>query len=312
MKIKKGLATMWLVVIVGAILFVALGGLKMFGEPLAIGGEEAEVVGDGISDCAVEDTTVTLRSYDIENKGTATGDDHRVWLNGVYVGIYADGGTLTASPGDEVEVLFGNYSEMGGHDLTSSFYPTFETSTLGCVGTKTLAGFQKDLNSSAVTVNVFNADNGFINTVWGASADTQDLSADGEETVEMKLQATSEDFFGDGDVIVVFDANQNAFSDVILEGATETSAPSHHSSVANSRTYAYEISELAGSKRESFDITLKAGSTEPDGTNGNVTITLYDSCYYVNAETNEIVKGYSDEDNNDLCGKQAIGAVYVS
>ena len=102
--------------------------------------------------CAVEDTTVTLSA---QNKYTSvsTGGTHRYRINGSPALTVADAGTLTASPGDNLEILWGNATD-------STYYGQVETVTVPCAGTKS---FSTELvQNGTLTIEVFNEENNLI------------------------------------------------------------------------------------------------------------------------------------------------------
>jgi hypothetical protein len=296
MNFKKGIAT-WL------ILILVIGGVALF---MKNGGSELNASketesGTGIGQCPFGETTVKLSGFDYNNKGTSITEVHSIFVNGDYYGTLANLGTFTASPGDEVTVLFGNNTEA-----SAGFYATKVTEKIGCVGTKTITGFQKDKVSS-VTISLFNSDDGLINS----GSDANEVTASGEETIEMKLKGTSEDFYGEQNVIVVFDASSSVFQDVKVSGAKKVSVPSQHTTVASTKAFAYELASIDGSAWETYSVVLEATSSEPTLAN-NISVSLYDNAYFIDAETNEIVMGYEDEDYNDVGFTTATGTIYIS
>lgn len=289
------------VVVVG---LIVIGSLSIPGVPDApVKDETGVLVGS-----TTEDTTVTISNFDVENRGTATGEQSLVWVkqNGdwTYKGSVSDTSTTTASPGDTLRIMCGNNSEV----VTGVFYPSIMEIDVVDKGTLDVNCYQKDQNSSAITVNYFNEDDGLINS----DSDVQAIGADETVTVLMKLKATAEDYFGDGGIAVVFDAQTTPYTKVELLEGTKIGVPSQHTGLASSRAYAYEIPALEGSSTVQYNVLIEASSTEPTAVNGNITTTLYDKSWFVDAGSNEPTQDYNDEDNNDVGANNGYQLLKVS
>ena len=257
--------------------------------------------GETLCTAGVSRVVTTFNSFDLKNKGTASAERHNVW----YVGsdgsleFYAavnDAGTLDIAPGKKYRVMFGNYSES----TTVGFYPTVADFVAPCDKGQAIAkSYQKDKNATAVTSSFYNSDDNLINS----GIDPNAISANGEATMVMKLATSADDYFGDGSVLIVFNVNNTAFTDLKLTGGSSKVAdpPRQHTGVVGARSYAFELPELAGANLNDavYSLTLKAGTTEPS-VSSNVTCNIYDKSWFINARTNLPEQGYQDEDSNDI------------
>ena len=328
---KKGQA-LTVVLVVAVIAILGIAGLfavylpKMvptqqtaLGQPgqLQVGAADSaggQVVGPTI--CPDSGLTLTLSGVDKARTGTQTGERHTVWIkngldaNGKVIwkkhATVTDLGTTTLGGGQIIKVLFGNQSEVA--DGTAYDPTLMDNVQLGCVDT-TLVGYQKDRNSSAVTSNFFNSDDGLLN----AGTDQEVLGANAVQTITMKLATSSEDYFGDGGVMMVFDANVTTYDRVTVLDGTErlpqASAPNQHPGIANHRSYAYELPELFGSAFVIYSVELDASGTDPQT---NVTVMGYDRCLFIDAVTDEVKYGYNDEVSNDLCSPNMVDSISIS
>lgn len=278
---------------------------------------ETTVGANGLTVCSggFGSSVVTFSSVDKENVGTATGEVHRVWVknadgswaNSVTV---ADTGTLTIGSGKEGRVLFGNSSE-----ISAGFYPTLQNFKVACeTEAQTVSGMQKDKNSTALTITVFDQ----AGRVQNASDNPQAVDVNGESTIKVQIKSSSRDYFGDEKIAVVFDVNSNAWDDVEISGIGGLSAnaisstPAVHAGLASSKAITWEIAELKGSSLYEYSLTLDAGATEPTTANGNITVSMYPQSYFLNAETGEPQKGYNDEQNNYVGTQKAGFTIYVN
>lgn len=306
MKNKYG-ANIWMIVGILALGFIGWSVLSGSGGAPVLSVTDSDSGAASLGACAVEDTTLTLRGFDVENKGTAVGagELHSIWINGDYAGTVADAATTTVSPGDEVVVLFsGNNSEA-----RNGFYPKKVTETIPCVGTKTISAFEMDKNSSAVSLVYLNSDDEASNF----GGDTQVIGSGGEETGILKLQGSADDYFGNDHVVIVLEGTNSVYENLEVVGAKRVSAPAGYNPAANARGWAYEIDGLVGSKRVNLDVLIKAKSGQNPAVTNNVTAYVYDSSLFIDADTNEIAgPAVEDELGNDLGANQGRLVIGIS
>ena len=333
-KINKKGQALTVVLVIAVIAIVGVAGLFAYYLPKMVSTQQTAFVqqtalqpgaadsagGQLVTPTACPDSglTLTLNGVDKIRTSTATGERHTVWIkNGIDLSgnviwkkhaVVTDGGTTTLGGGQIIRVLFGNQSEVNDG---AAYNPTLlDNVQLGCVDT-TLVGNQKDRNSSAVTSSFFNSDDGLLN----AGTDFESVDANGVPTLTWKLKTSSEDYFGDDGVMWTFDANITAFDKVtVLDGNDRfllQSAPTQHPGIANQRSWAYELPELAGSAFVLYSVELDASGTDP-ANNNNITVTGYDRCTYVNALTDTPAYGYNDENGNDVCAPNARSAIAIS
>ena len=300
----KGIAVIFL-------LIVALGGVYLagwgsyigtqYGSPLAVGfaagvtptptPTPSQATPSGI--CAVEDTTVTLSASD-KYTTAATGGSHRYKINGGSALTVSDAGTLTASPGDKIKILFMNESS------TSYFSQVLDT-VVPCSGTKTFSPEGGLVRNGTLTIEVFNEEGNLI-----SDPENETLAAGDVVTLTAKLKGTYQRGFPYGGVMVVeFNGTGSGseIDDVIVDfGGSEISVPAIYAITmsVNTRTKAYTIPAILSNQILEGSIVIDADdSNNPKGDLTDILLTFYPNDYLVNEDTGGSYDGPAivDEDS---------------
>ena len=309
----KGKIGGWTVVVVLLILYAILPGFQgsVNGFLAGLGLGVAPTVDDGITiPCPIEDVTVTLTSANMFSKGSdITNGSHRVFVNGIDKGYIAEDGTLTASPDDEIKVIFGENS--------SSAYSVIEDAVAPCSGTYDMDAALATYDNSP-TFTVYDE----YNNVNTKDANVQAMSQDEIYENDLRLKITTKQAYGNPDHpgkgnILCFQYNQT-FDSVKLEGAETSFTPKALTSAANTVSSCFYIPVLANSPTDTSDgewngvIVTDTGSNDPSAAGYNITIALYDSCIDLHADTLDIIYNVEDEDKNALCALAGSDMLHTS
>lgn len=262
--------------------------------------------------CPIEDTTVTLTSHDKYAAGTdISNGSHRVFVNGIDKGYTAEDGTFTASPGDKVQVIFGENS--------TSHYSKIVSKEVACSGTMELVG---DLaaydNSPSFTIW---AEDG---SVQSSSANAEAMGADTAYNNEMKIKVTSKKAYGNPDHpgkgnIICFLRNTTTMDSVTLDGAKSAYTPNAANTTGGKQQDCWYFPIIVNDPNDANDgefigtVVTDTAATQPT-THDNITIHIFDSCVDLDADTLEILYDVQDEDKNALCAKDygsAIDGKYI-
>ena len=296
-KTKNGLAPLIALGLLALAVVGVFSLVNMFSggdSPLAaVGGTPSSGATD-FSGCQIEDTTVTVRGFDVENKGTSVTGTHSLWVDGVSIGTVANAGTATLSPGDTLDVLF----EGNNTEIDEGFYAKHVTGiTVPCSGTLQLSEYLQDKPSANASMTFLNSDDDAANS----GTDAQAVGSGGEETGTLKLQSASEDYYGNDKVLIVLEGTSSIYDSLEVIGGKKMSPPSQFTigSTAN-EAWAYEVDGLVGAKRVSYDVTIKATDGQNPTTAHNITVTLFDKSLFVDADSNAVESGYEDELNNEV------------
>lgn len=296
MNINKGLVTIFLVAVgVGALWVSGVGTYisPSLTSPLAVQVIQAPSVGGGLPSgtiCAVEDTTVTLSAI---NKYTslATGGTHRYRINGGPAKELSDAGTFTASPGDQISILWFNASTSG------SYFSDIGTVTVPCAGTKT---FSKELVANGTaSIQIYNEEG---NVVDGATATQNETLANGDVVVlDMNIKAGFQVGFPHGGVLIC-EYNNSIIDDCIINlGGDEVNVPSIYDTVTLHDAKAYSVPAFENTEKLIGTMTIDVDDTnDPAGlpvSAMNVTFRPYN--YYVNEDTGGSFDGPAVEDEDD-------------
>lgn len=288
----------WLAVFVGVggaifIIVMQMGYLATYGipaltsVPLAVTpGVPSQITPSGI--CAVEDTTVTLSASNAYTSG-ATGGYHRYRINGAPALVIADAGTLTASPGDQLQILWYNASYSG---VANPYYSDVSTEVVPCSGTKT---FTKALyQNGTITIQVFNEEGNLIDN----ANENETVSAGDIVTLKGEIKGTYQRGLPWGGVLIA-EYNATDTDDVILDfGGSKTSTPNIYViSETNRKTVAYTIPAILGNDVLTGKITLDMDD-DNSGTSEWINLTLVPNNYFINEDTGGSYAGPSPEDED--------------
>lgn len=239
--------------------------------------------------CAVEDTTVTLSATD-KYTSVAAGTSHRYKINGAPALNISNAGTFTASPGDELSILWGDETD-------GSYYGAVSNDVVPCSGTKT---FTTELGKNdTVTIQVFNEED----LLMGDGTNNETLAAGDTVTLKMKIKGTYQSSIPYGGVMIV-EMNDTVFDDAIIDfGLPETSVPSVYSRTygADSITKAYGIPAIESNEILVGTIYLDVDDTTGPGilTEEEVQLEFRPNDYFINEDTGGSYDGPAPEDEDD-------------
>lgn len=271
-----------------------LSGPINLGDTFAVtGGDNSQGIDVDVTGCDLgTKTTVTLSAID-KYTSLATGGTHRYRINGAPAVDIADAGTFTASPEDQITVLWANesktlyYGEIGEYKVPCAGAKTFYTE-LSQNGT--LSSSLKDSDDIALE----------------GSANNQTLSAGDVKTLSMKLSGTYQNDFPYGFVAVV-EYNNTAIDDVILSTVDGVELQSDVVLQSYSATYgavsskkAYAVSAINSNADLNLKVTIDADdSVNPSVGTADVIVTLYPKDYFINEKNGGEFEGPSGEDETN-------------
>src|SRR3990167_5180240 len=268
----------------------------------------------------VDKTTVKLSSWDIRNKGTNAGTAHRIlqWkdasgsLKGVN-SIYADDGTETMSPDDSYQVLIGNVTQATSFTAGTTYYPIYVTGIVPDSGTHSIsAGQYLTAGVSQITFAFFDI-NDQVQT--GAGASGAALGTSDDKTFRWKITPNADTCVGNpdtgGEDIGTYLYNGSVFTSVEQysigasspDSTTSTPRGAQASFTNIADTYlkaSYNFPVVCGPADVSKKVRIKSGSTNNPGQEDNISIVISDISWGYNSKTFDLIKGYVDDQNNDL------------
>jgi hypothetical protein len=264
--------------------------------------------GGNVLNCGVEDTTVTLSAV---NKYTsaATSGTHRYRVNGNPALTVADAGTLTASPGDTISVLWENEA------AASTYFGSVDEYTVPCAGTAT---FSKELlQNGSVSISVFNEEGNLINGV-----DNETLGAGDTVSLKFDINAQNQKGFPYGGVLIVefnndtaYDEENTAISIAGLGGSLKkVSTPGVHTvSGVNNKVVTFEVPSFESSNKYSGTLFIDVDNNINPSTTNDITVTFRPYDFYVNEDKGGAFEGpaVEDEDSAATYGHATSSTVHV-
>lgn len=258
--------------------------------------------------CAVEDTTVTLSGQD-EYTSVATGGTHRYRINGNPALTVSDAGTLTASPGDQLQILFGN-------ETASTYFRQSLTETVPCLGTKTFSA--NLLKNGTVTITIFNED-----TVKIDANNNETLGANDKVDLDITIKSASKTGFPYGGILVV-DYNKTLYDKIVIDlGGSSASVPTFFGSLVASQgllatggdeQVAYSVPAFKDNEKLEGTVSIEVSAIDPTALNvSEIEIIFYANNLFINEDNGGAYEGPSveDEDNSATFGHETISTLYV-
>lgn len=243
----------------------------------------------------VEDTTVTLSAI---NKYTTaqTGGTHRYRLNGGPALTVSNAGTLTASPGDKISVLW-----MNGSETPSIYFSAVADEVIACAGTQTLSA--NLYQNGTMTIEVYSEEANLIDGI----ATNESLANGDVVTLQAKLKGQYQRGFPYGGVIVA-EYPLAVYDDVIVDfGGKLVSRPTFYTQFNGSQTTkTYSVPALLNTDVLQGKVTIDVDDTinpTADGMN-NITLTYYPNDYYVDNKNGGIYSGPAVEDEDSTQTKK--------
>lgn len=265
------------------------------GSTLDIGGEsDGAIVSSGICPPGkqVEDTTVTLAAKDKFTSGASGGrHTYRVGDNGVIKDI-ADAGSFTASPGDKLQILWGN-----GSYTTGNYFSQYQELNVPCQGT--YEPVAELVQNGTLTFEVFNEEGNLIDT----TGENETLANGDVVTLTSNLKGTFQRGFPLGGVMVVeYDPTYYDKITVDFGDTVTATTPSYYSrSNTNNATVAYNIPAILGTNALGGTITIDVNDNNNPAQSGgsqDVFLTFVPKNYFIDEDNggsfNNI--GVQDED----------------
>ena len=277
--------------LIGVLPMIGVTQLDMLNQQIDFGGEtltQLPTTPGAPTLCAIEDTTVTLSAID-KYTSAAAGTTHRYKINGAPALTVSNAGTFTASPGDQLQILWGN-----GEDTT--YFGAVDTVTVPCSGTKT---YDTELYANGtLTIEVFNEEGNLID----GSAENETLAAGDVVTLEAKLKGQYQKGFIYGGVIVA-EWNSSELDDVVVDfGGSETSVPQIYTITfsTTSSTKAYSVPAIISNQILTGSIVLDADDSANPLDATDPVLTFYPNDYFINEDAGASFDGPAAEDEDDV------------
>jgi len=250
--------------------------------------QPASIVG-----CGVEDTTVTLAATN-KYTGAAVGGQHAYKINGGATLRVSDAGTFTASPGDKIQIMFGNAT----NDHENGYFSELVSEEIDCKGAQTFTGLL--LQNGTITLQVYNEESNLIDT----ATENETIAAGDTPTLRFVLKGTYQRGVPHGGVLVL-EANKSSYDKLILDlpGSASVSVPDVDASTyADNIRFAYSTSAILSNTDLEGKITLDAGSTFTKGTSANeidVLLRFYTLNPFLDENAGGIFSNPAVEDENN-------------
>ena len=280
---KTFVVIVFLAVGVGALYLSNLGSFIGVASPLAAAIGVGAGAGTGIitpiqaTQCppgSVEDASVTFKGIDAYTLA-ASGGTHRVSRNGGPASAVSDGGTLTVSGGDTLDILWMNGTATG------NYFSDKSSVTLSCSNGAPEVS-QKLYRNGTVTLEVFNTNGNLIST-----SENQTMAAGDVKTLTMKVKGSYQRGQPYGGIIVA-EWNNTVIDDVIVEmGGVPITVPQVDvpTYATSSGRKAYTVPAILGTAILEGQITLDADDSNAPATvnTTNILLTYYSNNYFVSS-----------------------------
>lgn len=252
---------------------------------------------------SVEDTTVTLSAIDA-GTGAAVGGNHKYRINNGPAQRVADAGTFTASPGDKLQVLWGDNG-------TINYYSNLQDVTVPCAGTYTAVGSDGNpvglWRNGTATLTFFTQ-----NDVAIVNGTNESLGTGEVVNLKWRIQGENQRAYPYGGILVM-DINQSIFDEqnlkVFLDGVELASAPNPNSVSPLKVGYtlkSWVVPEIKGPTAHEGTIVLDVddnqnpaitGQTSPES--NAITVKFLGKNYFFNEDKGGAFDGpaVEDEDN---------------
>ncbi|MFB5623332.1 MAG: hypothetical protein ACE5RP_00225 [Nitrosopumilus sp.] len=278
------------------LLVVALGAGGYFGfKAIQDGTIELSPAGGDVRCDSDVTPDLTIRSFDVRNPGSSLTGYGSYRLSGQTIWTDFETGTTITSLqcGETYEFVIGaNQSDSTDLEYGQSF--TY------VVQNKETDSVQKEMSQvedeSGLAITFYNADG-------DASAET--FSAGQTQDVEIKFQASVDEFFGNpyGDAlpnVICMNLNSSAWDKpeaVRFNGQdlSEITKPKRHSTVTGKDTYCYEAPVFDDGDNR---VILKMNADDTNAPAYDETLSVYAGNWFYNAETGEVGFGVEDEEGN--------------
>ncbi len=265
----------------------------------------------GVDLCAVVDGDASFTGQNMYLAGTAlTGEYVRVLKqNGEGVKdlgqISLNSGTIGLAPKGQYKLLYGENS--------SDFYTAIESYTAPCQdATDDKVGKLCTIDTTpTITVKDENGQ------VQSASANSQTIGTSESVEVEIKLKVSADECYGNpsaaGKNAICFNYNSTIFQSVKANTASSGTPYSISSDKgAGLAQNCYEADKLADTASQLITVTLKANSGQTPTSAHNITVSLEDVGFDLDADSLEEIYGFEDESNTNLGAAVVTGTIYIA
>ena len=238
-------------------------------------------------------TTVTLSAIDKYSSASA-GTSHRYRINGAPALTVSNAGTFTASPGDTLNILWGNETE-------ASYFGELDSFIVPCTGAKTYS--RELVKNGTLTMDVFNTDGNKID----GGANNQTIGADDAKNVRIRLQGPSKAGYPHGGVLVL-ELNGSEYDENLIELTSSqitivsgADVPDAHSVTATDRkTKAWAIGAIQGTGEIDFNLYLDSDATNNPIDLNDPVLSFYPNDYFVNEDNGGAYEGPATEDEDNV------------
>lgn len=246
--------------------------------------------------CAIEDTTVTLSSV---NKYTnaPTGGTHRYRIGNQAAKTVSDAGTFTASPGDKLNILYGN-------GTSGTYFSEVREVTIPCKGTFNPSEISpvQLVENGTVTINVFNEEGNLIS----AAGENETLGAGDVANLKVELRATNKKGAPYGGILLIelngsdFDEENTelSFGDLTVSPASTPNV--HDVTNISNKVVAYEIGAFEGAALHTGTLTLDVDDNNDPGQTNDPKVIFRPYDYFVNEDTGGSYDGPAVEDEDNV------------
>lgn len=296
-KKNSSLPTWAIVLLTALFIIVAFMGINMFfGSASNTGTTTVDEEGNAIVTCAGDITpSLTISAYDKENEGSAITEV----FNYRKVGdkVWKAGTTGTALSGLVIDAQYEFVMGINGSDVTDNAYGETFTHKIKCLEDDSIeVPMYNDEIETSLSATFYNEDN---------NAAAQTFTAGEELDVVIKLQAGTDEFFGnptlDNPNIIVLKLNSTEWdipNDLIVNGVSlvRVDTPLRYSSLVASgfTTYAYRLPAVSDTKME---VTLKLNADDSNAPSVDGTAYIYAGGYYID-DLSKVMTGVEDEEGN--------------
>lgn len=262
------------------------------------------------STCNKEDTTVTLSAIDA-GTGDAVGGNHKYRINNGPTLRVADAGTFTGSPGNSLQILWGDNATTSS---SQAYFSKLQDTVIPCDGTYTVidaSGNAQSLwrNGTSITTKIFTTNN----VVTANQTANETLGAGDVVNLDWSIQGQNDRAYPYGGVLTV-ELDKSSFDEenlvITLDGVQlqKVGTPNLHSIFNSSfATVSFDFPALIETDKKEGTITLDVDdnnnptvSKEASQEDLAVKFYLRPKNYYFDEQSGGLFAGPSVEDEKNV------------
>lgn len=231
-------------------------------------------------------------------------------------GMTKDLGQVSMNSGSINTDANGKYALYFGIDNSTTYYATKEDYTAPCQeATDNKVGVMcaKDTAPTVVAMDQY----GQVQGGPASMTNAQDIDADQEKTVKVRLTAAADKCFGNPGVTmdnaVCFKYNTSLYLSVETNTGKQVTPynVANNASVTGMSIACYKMAKVADNGEIEIPVTIKATSTDPGNVAGsNISVMFKDVDMTLNADDLSEIVGFEDEDNNNI-GSQFVNTTII-